>query len=439
VSKDTPRHHYETARDTLKRKAEEGVLHDRDRQIVESYLDTYDKDVLTAPPPEGESTKAYSTLKNHCATVQNFTLRLPCDLHEATAEEINGLLDDYSKGTHPEVKNEGFAPNTVKTTAGIIRSVVEHADDLSVNKTDIVMPTGEGAKVDERDMYDEGEVQAMREATSNARDAALLDMLIYTGQRVRAIQSLRIKDVRPHEGATGVFYLNEDSDGLKGASGSRPLLGAQANVREWLDYHPCADDPDAALFCPLPSHPEAEKGEPIHRAHLSRRLTTIAEEAGVEGKPTNPHNFRHYFVTVCKRNYGLSDSEIKHLIGHRPDSTVMETTYAHLSDEEVAENVEVKAGYAEPDDASPLSPPQCPMCDTALPENARACPKCGRAFTPDAMNAKDEIEDTMYEGQRAADDDEEEIAVDDLRQALKNDPDLRAEVIAELAEQEGGE
>lgn len=65
---------------------------------------------------------------------------------------------------------------------------------------------------------------------------------------------------------------------------------------------------------------------------------------------------RHNFVMSAKRDYDMPDGTIKYLIGHRPDSTLMETTYAHLSgDDHVARAAEAW-GIREPEDESPHTP-----------------------------------------------------------------------------------
>jgi len=81
----------------------------------------------------------------------------------------------------------------------------------------------------------------------------------------------------------------------------------------------------------------------LSQSNIRRRLKNIAEEADID-KPPNPHNFRHYFVTVCKRDYDMDEATIKHLIGHGPESTIMESTYQHLSDDDHIEAAEVAAG-----------------------------------------------------------------------------------------------
>ncbi|MDZ7702352.1 MAG: hypothetical protein U5J98_09995 [Halobacteriales archaeon] len=84
-------------------------------------------------------------------------------------------------------------------------------------------------------------------------------------------------------------------------------------------------------------------------------LRKIARHADVE-KDVHPHVFRHYFTTIAKTRYGLDDAYIKHLRGDSSGSRVMETTYRHLSDEDVIETVTALHEGREVSVDSPLPP-----------------------------------------------------------------------------------
>lgn len=421
---DSPRERYHSARDDLDA-ARGGTVTAGDHDAIIEYLDAWDPN-RAVPTPEGETPHSYNTLANHAWTLKSVAERIDGEIHDTSLGVINELIERELSGAHPDVKDGGLAASSVGTKASVIRSFVSY-HDMDIDPSDIFRPESEETPVDERDMFTGEEINCLREAAPNARDRALVDMLLYTGQRARAIQTLRIKDIDLENGR---FYLNTDAAGLKGASGKRPLLGAVSSIRDWLSMHPAGDDPESAVFTKLSSASQGTVGEPLSRSNINARLHKIGDLAGVD-KPTNAHNFRHNFVTIAKRNYDLSNSEIKHLIGHRPDSDVMETTYSHLTDEEVAENVAVKAGFEEPDDESPLSPPACTTCDEPLPENAKACPACGEVFTPDAKAAEEQIEDMLYEG-RAEDDGEHAETIDELRERIRNDPEAKAAVVEEL-------
>jgi len=422
---DDPRSGYQRQRDSIESSE---AMTDDEKAFIFAYMDAFDPDVFAATPPANESTREYGTLKQKGSIFKRFAEVSDFDVSEADANDVNEHLTAMKKGTCPMGPDDGYAPNTVKGAAMGLRVI--YAFHGQIEKDDIALPEGEDTHVDEADMFNAEEIAALRDACPNLRDRAILELLINTGQRVRAVQTIRMKDLFLEE---GIFRLNPTVDGLKGAEGRRPLLGAVGPVRRWKQQHPCGDDPEAYLITCLPRTSTCEAGQPITVEHIQRRMRVIGNDAGVQ-KPTNPHNFRHYFVTVCKRDYGLSDSQIKHLIGHRPDSNVMSTTYSHLTDDEIATNVAVEAGFKEDEDErSALSPPACTTCDEPLPDDAKACPICGTVFTPDAKAVEDQIEDMLYHTRAEADEDEA-AELDRTRERIRNDPEFKAALVEELLE-----
>jgi hypothetical protein len=256
-------------------------------------------------------------------------------------------------------------------------------------------------------------------------------LLLYTGQRIRAIQTLRIKDV---DLDSGEYRLNTDADGLKGADivgKRRPLLGAENAVRDWLDKHPTGQ-PDDYLITALPmanrGGGSGGDGDYLSSAAIHRRLNKIVDSAGVD-KPANAHNFRHYFVTLAVREFDLDPATIKHLIGHRKDSVVMETTYQHLTDDDHirAAREGTDAGREpEPKDGG-LTPETCPVCNEPLAKAAKACSRCGQVFTPDARSAKETVEEAIHEGAKEATSNAEREAVDAVRDYIKEHPEIVSE------------
>jgi hypothetical protein len=208
------------------------------------------------------------------------------------------------------------------------------------------------------------------------------------------------------------------------------LLGATKAVREWLKHHPTGE-PDDYLITPLPSatNTTEDKGDYLSAPSIRGRLNTIADRAGVD-KPNHAHNFRHHFVTTAHREYDMDVSTIKHLIGHKPDSTVMENTYSHLTDDDHIQEARSSAqgvGKEPEDETRSLSPETCPTCDENLSKDASACPSCGSVFTPDAKAVQDEIRQDMYQNKAEAEGDEEE-ALDKLKDLVKENPSLVEEL-----------
>lgn len=285
-------------------------------------------------------------------------------------------------------------------------------------------------------MFTKEEIQALREGCNNTRDRCLLELLVYTGQRIRALQTLRIKDIDLDD---GVYYLNTDELGLKGAEKTgkkRPLLGAEKAVRDWIEHHPTGN-PDDYLITPIPSATNTSgEGEYLSLPAIRRGLQRIAERAGVydretgEGKPPNPHNFRHYFVTVCYREYDMDPSTIKFLIGHGQESTVMETTYQHLTDEDHinAARAQSSAGREPDEPEGALTPETCPTCRENLPPNAKACSNCGQVFTPDARSAKEQIDRASEERKAEADSLDAYQLIDQLQRLKDENPEVLEDI-----------
>jgi len=359
------------------------------------------------------------------------------------AKEIDEPLLDTSTDRFNEVFAEwsdNLSGQTVKQRQSALLKFIRYHSDSTADPEGIVLVNVDTtSSLDPDTVLSGDDVNALRDACSNDRDRCLVDLLAYTGQRIRAIQTLRVRDVDPDAGASGKYQLNDTVEGLKGAdktATTRPLLGAQKSVREWLRAHPTGD-PDDYLLTSLPNATAPgglTPGDSLDRSSIHVRLSRIADTAGVE-KDVNPHAFRHFFVTTCKRDYELEDSEIKHLIGHGPDSRVMETTYSHLSDTEVARNVEEKVGY-DVEKESAFTPPTCRTCDEPLPGSAKACPSCGTVYTPDAKSAKDQIEGDMKESYKEAGRAGDNQGIDDVEDVdeLLENPAVRKALIEKLQE-----
>lgn len=431
---DDPRHRYNLAVERLM--AEEEIA-DSDKEAIREYLNAIDAETHThvyVNDRGQQETKSNGALASYTQALKQVGKFSPKPLTEMSTEDMNALFDALSKGTcdHPGAQSTGYGDSTLVQWQAAIATFYRYHDALDVDPNQIarVRVDNTASKVDERDMLTRDEVEALRSACTNPRDRCILELLLYTGQRVRAIQTLRVKDIDLEE---GVYYLNTDADGLKGADKTgrrRPLLGAKKYVRDWLnDYHPARHDREAALITCLPSANRGTPGEPLSQTNIRDRLTKLFEDAGVD-KPANPHNFRHWAVTTMKRKHKMDNDTIRHLIGHGAGSRIMETTYSHLSDDDYIKNAEIAMGIREEDEEGTAHTPEaCPTCGEALSRGAKACPGCGAVFTPDAMAAQDVLNDLSLKSMREAKDDEEADVVERVTQLLREDKELAAQVI----------
>jgi site-specific recombinase XerD len=413
-----------------------------DKDAIAELMDALDPDQLTTTFVNEDSeteTKSTNTLRTYVYGLKRVGEVSDTRLVDMDATDVNELMGALREGRvdHPNAQSDGYSKSYLKPWQAALRAFYRYHEDMGVTSNEIVIFTQDKTTVDDRDMYTQEEIEALRSAVDNARDKCMLELFLNTGQRIRAIQTLRIKDVHPNEGSTGVYYLNTDAEGLKGAeqNGSkRPLLGAKRAVYDWLQYHPKSDDPEAYLITPRREHAWATPGEQLSQSTIRKTLKKLADKAEVT-KPPNPHNFRHYFVTTCKRHYGMDDSTIKHLIGHGEGSQVMETTYSHLTDEDMNKDAEVSFGAREEEEESPFTPPVCPTCSNTLEPNAKACGGCGTVFAPNAKAAQDEIEGQIRQANRETHPDDEGTAeeLDAIEQALE-DPEIKKEVTELLME-----
>lgn len=425
---DDPEHRYELARDRLQR-ADVNV---GDSEAILDFLDAIDPalSTVTFTNANGQrETKSYGTLAAYCQSLKRLAELSETPLTEMESDtEVNALFEALETGRHPDVKADGYGRGTLTQWQSAATKFFEHRTELGIDPTAIVVKAQETTGVDDRDMYTREEIESLRDAVNNTRDRCILEMLLNTGQRIRAIQTLRVKDVDTDE---GVYYLNTSDGGLKGADRNgtkRPLLGAKRAVYDWLKDHPTKEPDDYLVTC-LPSANRGTPGSKLSQSNIRRRLKLIAERAEVS-KPPNPHNFRHFFVTTCKRDYGMDDATIKHLIGHGPGSNIMQTTYQHLNDDDHIEAAEVAAGMREARQESPLTPAVCPTCSESLSPSAKACSACGTVFAPDAAATMEQIEDSIWEAKaRTEPGSAEDTGVDVLRQAIRADPDLKRELI----------
>lgn len=305
------------------------------------------------------------------------------DFLQSTAEDFNDFMDSLHD-------DKGKTKSTLRTYQSAVQAFYRYYEDLGVDPDDIYTYTGSSnPKHDELDMFTEDDVDALRRACGDTempvRNRALLELLIFTGQRLGALLTLRIGDVDTQE---GYIYLNDDYDaangGLKGAlrrGRKRPVFGARKFVRDWIQYHPKGDDPKGWLFIGNPSHWKTDPNDHWAQPSADHVLRRIGEEAGVN-KPVNAHNFRHYCATVLYRDYDLDRDTIRMLFGHVEGSSSLEETYSHLFDEDYIVKAEEKLGYREPESSSSFTPEACPTCGELLKDHWRRCPSCDEQFAP---------------------------------------------------------
>jgi len=400
-------------------------------QSILLFLDAYDPNVLTIEPPldEGrgrrENTLADSSLLAYASTLKRTAMWV--DLLDVTARELNQVADGRIRGTHESVNGDGLSQNTIHQNQIAWRSWAQFHENhprghsLTLDADNIVLVDRDETTVDKRDMFDPEEIQSMRDACRNKRDRAFLELLIFTGQRHNALRNLKIRDVEPERGASGVIHI-PDKQGMKGAEGQRkPMLGAQKAVQEWLRAHPTGDGDDYFLthIYEWSGHDSIEQGDRLSRDALGRITKRLADRADIN-KPANPHQFRHYFATQMISKHDMTMDHVRGLLGHAPGSRELERTYQHLVDDDYIESAEVATGIQEEHEES-LTPATCFTCNEPLQPSWSACPNCGRVYGPGANDVHEEVEQVKTEAGLKTMDSEERAAVQTIVERLDDD------------------
>lgn len=425
---------YERKREHVKELVADGELNKRDADSLLEWCDAYDPENATTTPNDADSdanrwgsTRQPSTLRAWLLAVTPFIKEVDGSIRDASADELNEAAQRMYDGESDAVQ-KALSKNSIRSKQNALKKFLRHIDG-EATPDEIATFDKQSTVVDPEDMLTREEFHALRQAPEHPRDRAIADLFLYTGQRNTALRTLRIKDIDLDDGK---YRLNSDADGLKGADriGTwNPLLGAVGSIRDWLNHHPAPDDPNAYLLTEcrhsVVRDPHSTiSGDTVNRVLREAARVAMEEEPGIKNKPTHAHAMRHNFVTMCKRDYDLDDDVIKRLIRHKPESDVMNTTYAHLSDSDYIQKAEEAFGLREEEDESPMTPDHCDQCREPLPPYARSCPRCGADYAPDSVTAQEKLKDDVEEKKEEAETLDRYKLLDKLDKLAEENPEL---------------
>lgn len=172
-----------------------------------------DTDSYVGPNDEADDF-AVLTVQSYLREMRKVAERAYPELLDLDAETFNQMIAAMQTGDNPHVKDDGLAKTTLDVTASAARTFfwyfdVCHPEDVGL------YGAASDPKHDEDDIFTKDEVRALRTEVEGARNRAILEMLLNTGQRISAIQGLRVGDV---DLDGGWFCLNTDHGALKGAA-----------------------------------------------------------------------------------------------------------------------------------------------------------------------------------------------------------------------------
>jgi hypothetical protein len=117
------------------------------------------------------------------------------------------------------------------------------------------------------------------------------------------------------------------------------LIEAVEHLRIWLDaYRPASQD--VPLFINA-------WGKPMTRDALEKLVKRTAKRSGIT-KRVHPHAFRHARATFLLIA-GYKPSIIKRMLGWKPNSPLLDSTYGHLTDRDTRKEILEKHGMEMPE------------------------------------------------------------------------------------------
>lgn len=226
------------------------------------------------------------------------------------------------------------------------------------------------------DLFTREEVMAMRDAASCFRDRAMVHVLYDSGMRIGELLRLTIRDVYFDKYGAKVTVSKDISKSP--FTRYVRIINSVRDLKNWLEFHPNKDDPEAYLFVKVG---EPGAGEPMNYDTAAKQLKKLAKRAGVKKRVT-PHLFRHTRATELASK--MNEYSMCNHFGWKIGSD-MPSVYIHLSGKSVEDAILEFHGLKTDDDReSDSNPVKCPVCQETNPADALFCMKCGKPLREDA-------------------------------------------------------
>ena len=301
-----------------------------------------------------------------CSYTQNLNLLL------RTAKRLNKDLDKLNEA---DVDNLLLLLEAEEFSSGYIRNYKKALKKLYQWLTDGDSPkfirelkvTATYEQVEPKDLLTDSEVEKLLGTCRNARDRALIAVLLDSGLRVGAVGSLMVENVELNTNS-GIIRPNKDSKSNKTFSKAVPITWSCGYIGQWLSVHPNREEPKSPLWVNL----DWPIGGAMSYKNIRAMIKHTGKRAGIK-KKINPHMFKHRAVSkwILER---FSDQEIKHRATWAQDSRMM-TIYGHFTSEDINANILEHYGIKQ-SEITEIKLANCPRCNITLPPGARFCPQC---------------------------------------------------------------
>jgi len=323
-------------------------VHDRDREIIEEYLERFgSENGAKSIEPEGHTTKNANVTAQNTPTSSkgSKTHGTGRDAYQdilellktrrVRAKTVDGILDGlFDRRSSSRV--DGLDSRSVNRMLSAIRSFLSWCVD---NDYDVPVPP-EAVKLikTERKKSQVAELKelvSLIEAPSKyekdervaARNRAMLELLFSTGMRISELLSLNLDHIND-EGKIFVMGKGKKERFVYLTERAKHYLDEYLKVRApTLSTAKYAGGKEA-LFIPYRGGRNGYRGTRISANYFQEKIVEYRRRLGIV-VPTSAHSLRHGFATYLAEN-GANPAAIQVLLGHESLQTT--TRYVHASD-----------------------------------------------------------------------------------------------------------
>lgn len=345
-------------------------------------ISTYNQEIMTDYLLlVARKVKSDTTIKNNVEIMKFIVTCIRTDLDKLTKKDMNHFADEI-KDWHRKRDGKEVAEATKKQyKIGIKRFLKRYGEEIE-NKNMIELAKFDFGKTKltrklPEDLLSRDDVNRLIGGAEGTRDKALIATIYESGARRGEIEHCRIKDVVPNPNG---FHMR-----LDGKTGQRQVLihFNQTYLREWLNEHPMANDPNMPLFGKF----ESEKYIALDGKAIYYVIKKTAKKVGINGR-CYPHLFRHSIATNMAKT--LSEQQLKARFGW-DQASGMTAVYVHLSGKDVDDTLLESYGIIEKKKEDGTKVNVCVRCGIQVSPGIRFCPNCGQVMTREAeqdMNSK---------------------------------------------------
>lgn len=257
------------------------------------YLEMF----LNAKKLEGCSER---TIAYYQVTVKHFFSVVSTPVRRITTDEIRNYLVNYQKRN-----NCGKVTiDNVRRNISSFFSWLEEEDYILKSPMRRIHKIK--AKVEVKETISDENIEKIRDACTELRDKAIIDLLYSTGMRVGELVNLNIKDLNLEQRECIVYG--------KGDKERRVYFDARAKLH-LCEYIASRKDNSEALFVSLTN--------PSNRLRISGveiRLRTLGKNLNIPG--IHPHKFRRTMATRAI-DKGMPIEQVQKILGHSQIDTTM--------------------------------------------------------------------------------------------------------------------